>query len=164
MTVTTERLAPAVSNDPRHLIDAGLFDRLTSRIEKQHPELADGCAVRIMSQALAYLKACGDNPGKRLAPSPAVDIGWHAFLLYTRDYTEFCRQVAGRFIHHVPDDGESGTGVDDPNAMRVRTLDAINVCGFAVDTELWALPQECSNGGGPGGPGGGCHQGCHDSA
>jgi hypothetical protein len=28
------------------------------------------------------------------------DPGWHTFVLHTRDYREFCRRVAGRFIDH----------------------------------------------------------------
>ena len=26
--------------------------------------------------------------------------------MYTREYQEFCQEVAGRFIHHAPNDGE----------------------------------------------------------
>ena len=36
-----------------------------------------------------------------------VDKAWHAFLLHTREYAEFCHQIAGRFIHHVPTDEPS---------------------------------------------------------
>jgi hypothetical protein len=34
--------------------------------------------------------------------SPEVDEVWHAFILFTKDYAEFCRSVFGEFIHHVP--------------------------------------------------------------
>ncbi|WP_214110362.1 hypothetical protein [Acrocarpospora catenulata] len=44
------------------------------------------------------------EPGVGLAPSERVDIGWHTFLMYTRDYAAFCQTVAGRIIHHQPDD------------------------------------------------------------
>jgi hypothetical protein len=40
-----------------------------------------------------------------------VDWMWHAFVLFTRDYAEFCHRHFGTFIHHVPEDegeGEAG--------------------------------------------------------
>jgi hypothetical protein len=31
-----------------------------------------------------------------------VDEVWHAFILFTRDYADFCQRAFGTFIHHVP--------------------------------------------------------------
>ena len=40
-------------------------------------------------------------------PTPrVVDQLWQVFLLYTRDYSQFCDTLGG-FIHHVPSDGVS---------------------------------------------------------
>ncbi|WP_263399755.1 glycine-rich domain-containing protein [Saccharopolyspora pogona] len=38
-----------------------------------------------MDQALAFLAVSADHVGEPLAPTPVVDIGWHTFVLYTRD-------------------------------------------------------------------------------
>ena len=35
-------------------------------------------------------------------PSPEVDDVWHAFLLFTREYSAFCRDAVGFFVHHTP--------------------------------------------------------------
>lgn len=35
-------------------------------------------------------------------PSRAVDALWHAFILDTRAYDEFCRVAFGHFLHHIP--------------------------------------------------------------
>ncbi|MEM8667426.1 MAG: hypothetical protein AAGG48_07925 [Planctomycetota bacterium] len=35
-------------------------------------------------------------------PCPEVDEVWHAFILFTREYEEFCSCAVGRFIHHAP--------------------------------------------------------------
>ena len=35
-------------------------------------------------------------------PSQAVDDLWHEFILYTREYKEFCRRAFGGFLHHTP--------------------------------------------------------------
>jgi len=32
-----------------------------------------------------------------------IDDMWHNFILYTRDYTIFCNQYFGSYIHHQPD-------------------------------------------------------------
>jgi hypothetical protein len=34
--------------------------------------------------------------------STQVDEVWHTFIVYTRDYTNFCNDVFGRYIHHQP--------------------------------------------------------------
>lgn len=34
--------------------------------------------------------------------SQDVDNLWHTFLLFTKEYADFCKKHAGRFIHHVP--------------------------------------------------------------
>lgn len=85
------------------LIPEQLFARLTARIGAEHPDLPDGMPARIMDQALAFLAACAVTT-EPIGPSPTVDIGWHTFILYTQEYADFCQKIAGRFIHHVPDD------------------------------------------------------------
>ncbi len=32
-----------------------------------------------------------------------IDEIWHIFLLYTKDYMEFCDKYFGQYIHHLPD-------------------------------------------------------------
>jgi hypothetical protein len=138
----------------RSLIAPALFDRLVRRIGKDG-NLPVELATRIMDQALAFLGACARDHDQPLAPSELVDIGWHTFVLYTRDYAEFCRQVAGRFLHHTPTDEDdptaSGAGA---RATLDRTVAAIGAAGFVVDRELWSLGAvaDCT----------GCHNGCHD--
>lgn len=36
-------------------------------------------------------------------PSTLADDAWHAFVLCTKDYAEFCERFFGRMIHHYPD-------------------------------------------------------------
>lgn len=31
-----------------------------------------------------------------------VDLMWHTFILFTREYTDFCHHYFGFFIHHAP--------------------------------------------------------------
>jgi hypothetical protein len=48
-----------------------------------------------------FLYICGTYNGY-WSPSKDIDEGWHAFILFTRDYAEFCEKYLGRFIHHEP--------------------------------------------------------------
>lgn len=32
-----------------------------------------------------------------------IDQMWHIFLLYTRDYSDYCEKYFGEFLHHQPD-------------------------------------------------------------
>lgn len=141
--------AIAASRTGRSLISDALFVRMVDRIAAERNVQLD-LAERILDQALAFLGTCGRDHAAPLAPSALVDIGWHAFILHTHDYADFCQRIAARFLHHVPTEAnESATARD----TLVRTVTAIQRAGFAVDHELWR---------GDAGTCTGCHNGCHD--
>jgi hypothetical protein len=85
------------------MISDELQTRLVARIVKDHG-LPEEEAREILDATLGFLKLCADHPGNGFAPSSRVDIGYHTLLLYTRDYAAFCERVAGRLIHHEPND------------------------------------------------------------
>ncbi|WP_445548744.1 glycine-rich domain-containing protein, partial [Frankia sp. CiP1_Cm_nod2] len=97
----TAVVAPEAAMTARFLVRPDAFDRLVDRVVVEAAGDRD-LAIRIVDQMLAFLAASARNPGVGLAPSRLVDIGWHVFVLDTREYAVFCDQVAGRFIHHVP--------------------------------------------------------------
>ncbi len=41
-----------------------------------------------------------------LVPSRAIDEVWHQHILHTKQYTEDCQNIFGRYMHHVPSHGE----------------------------------------------------------
>ncbi|MGI5406637.1 glycine-rich domain-containing protein [Streptomyces chartreusis] len=150
MTIALERAVDTI--DPITLLDDGLTNRLARRITTDHPAIKEAAARRIVGQAAAFIAASGQRPGQSLAPSKLVDYGWHAFILHTVDYAEFCQRVVGCFVHHVPTDED-----EEPEhggaAARERTLAAIHTAGYTVDAELWRSTADCNQ----------CHAGCHDS-
>lgn len=136
----------------RGVIGPDLADRLAARITADHPGFDLPFAERIVDQTGAFLAACSTNREEPLTPSPVVDLGWHTFILHTRDYAAFCERVAGRFLHHVPEtpeQHEQGKAA----AQRERTLNAITAAGYTVDAELWPAAAKCTQ----------CHAGCTDS-
>jgi hypothetical protein len=133
---------------PRELIASGLFDKLTVRVMADEG-LERDAAEKVVEQALAFLVACSLHPNDHLSPSEMVDAGWHAFLLHTREYAEFCAQIAGRFIHHRPGD----PGEDLPTREAIgATIAAMRAAGLPVDASLWVPRAKCSQ----------CYAGCAD--
>lgn len=39
-----------------------------------------------------------------------IDNMWHNFILYTKDYTEFCHRYFDTYLHHEPDVAERTSG------------------------------------------------------
>jgi hypothetical protein len=140
ITTTSPRLT-----QPRDLISPGLFDRLALRVADDE-NTDPATAARIVGQALAFLAACAANPETRLAPSELVDAGWHAFILHTADYAEFCDKIAGRFLHHAPTAPGDDAG---PEAVGAA-IEAMRAAALPVDTALWVPAAKCSQ----------CYAGC----
>jgi hypothetical protein len=61
---------------------------------------ADIALEGLRSWYLAYLYADGRLIGM---PSKAVDEAWHEMILITREYTWFCQQAFGHYLHHSPE-------------------------------------------------------------
>jgi len=81
-----------------------------------------------------FLSLCALNPEVSYGMSGPVDDLWHTFITYTRDYAEFCDQVAGHFIHHVPTDPNNG--VEDGGYGRMLEAYAATF-GEAAPAEFW---------------------------
>ncbi|WP_285505512.1 hypothetical protein [Actinokineospora sp. NBRC 105648] len=108
--------------------------------------------VRIVNATLAFLAVCAENPGRNLRPSQRVDLGWHTFILNTRDYAEFCEHLGAGFLHHVPDEfTRPSTTRTAMRAALASTVETLTAAGFEVDADLWATDAgSCSQ----------CHSGC----
>jgi hypothetical protein len=141
MVVAVEDLGVNLRLANKRLVDDQLWKRLVNRIVNEK-QLDRQLSERIMDQALGFLQLCAIEPDGVYSPSPLVDIGWHTFILYTREYAEFCNRLAGFFIHHAPTGDESegssrGHGLETVSAMRAR--------GISLDSDLWATGAECSH-------------------
>jgi hypothetical protein len=132
MTTTIEQ-APAPS--PRGLVPEELFDELAAYVAKAH-HVTLSYAEGVIEQTLVWLRAVADNPGVRLAMSETVDLGWHAFILHSEEYLEFCRRLMGRYLHHVPP--APGTSMSEDAIT--RTIPALRATGYPVDLNHWSGP------------------------
>ncbi|MFC1626216.1 glycine-rich domain-containing protein [Pseudomonadota bacterium] len=53
-----------------------------------------------------WLAMCASNPNNDYVLFGEVDVMWHQFILFTKKYREFCDQVFGYFLDHVPGQDE----------------------------------------------------------
>lgn len=109
---------------PRPL-DDGLHERISARLSRDD-------AGAIVDETLLYLWVVANYPGESLPPSTLVDDGWHAFLLYTREYEAYCLDEYGFKIHHCPGDAATAiTGTAAGTAAFMRRH------GIPYNAELW---------------------------
>jgi len=59
-----------------------------------------GEMLKFLAVTNALIEELGDYWPK--APPRPVDAAWHAFVLHTRDYADYCQREFGRFLHHRP--------------------------------------------------------------
>ena len=87
-----------------HLIDTFRFPpSIAQKVIEKYPHLSDAEAHKVMDGLREYFHLC-NLAGRRMVsmPSQAVDVAWHEFILFTRQYEVFCRKTLGRFLHHTP--------------------------------------------------------------
>lgn len=57
----------------------------------------------LFTEILRYLVLCGLHRDVVVGMfSARVDEAWHAFILYTTEYTDFCMRFFGRYVGHAP--------------------------------------------------------------
>ncbi|GAB2584196.1 hypothetical protein GCM10027168_16310 [Streptomyces capparidis] len=131
MTITNQD-ATSVLN----LISPELRADLIAVVRKDYwPDLTEDLGERGVNQMAAFLAATAHATGEKMAPSLRVDLFWHAFVLHTKPYAEFCSALGTGFIHHVPD--RRGHTPAEGRAAMARTRDVIRSAGFAIDPEFW---------------------------
>ncbi|MEU5793048.1 hypothetical protein ABZ800_05885 [Streptomyces sp. NPDC047813] len=120
------------------LISPALRADLITMVREDHwPEMTDDQGERGVDQLAAFL-AVAARTTEKAAPSLRVDLFWHAAILHTKPYADFCDALGG-FIHHVPDrDSVAHDPAEGRAAMR-RTAEMIRAAGFVTDPEFWPV-------------------------
>ncbi|MGV9311750.1 glycine-rich domain-containing protein [Streptomyces sp. NPDC003691] len=121
----------------RDLVGPGLFERLAAFCAEEYG-MERVVADAVMDQAMAFVYVVGSERAYDLAPSRLVDPGWHAFMLHTQEYADWCRNRFGFFVHHEPN-----STVRTPDLM-VSVAGRIRAAGFEVDERLWGTTAECN--------------------
>ncbi|UTW09754.1 glycine-rich domain-containing protein [Pseudomonas benzenivorans] len=80
-------------------------ERLRIKLAERYPHLSTQQIQQVLTGLREYFQLCRMARRRMVAmPSQAVDVAWHEFILYTRQYRDFCNKGLGRFLHHTPND------------------------------------------------------------
>ena len=95
---------------------------LREKIDQEYdPALGEERLDTVLEGLRAWLLACLYGGGKTLGmPSQAVDVAWHEFILFTREYHEFCERAFGYYLHHTPE-----AALEEPPARSFRRTVAV---------------------------------------
>ncbi len=76
---------------------------LDRRLQQEFPQFGIGDRREVLAGLRDWFCIAQDGAGRSLSmPSKIVDEAWHAFILDTRAYREFCQRAFGRYYDHVP--------------------------------------------------------------
>jgi hypothetical protein len=89
---------------------------LIEKLLKNHIAQTQAEAEALFAEVKRYLVLCHLDSG---APwdmySTRVDEAWHQFVLFTRQYMEFCQRFFGKFSHHNPSNAPTVAEVSHEN-------------------------------------------------
>lgn len=71
----------------------------------KYPKMKENDYRTALEGLFCWFEICKGHP-KKLKPMPSVSIDdmWHFFILHTKQYSIFCEEFFGYFLHHSPDD------------------------------------------------------------
>ena len=129
----------------RFILSYEFPDHVRRKLERDAPELEWEPIERGLRE---WLIACAYRRREPLGmPSRAVDYAWHAFILDTAAYRDFCQKAYGRFLDHFPEDPTSAVAVevaDAPFASLSETVWAWDRSNASREREagMWSLDEE----------------------
>lgn len=135
-----------LANDPT------LLERM---IDYDHPALKERMIVKygwspdltdeIFEEMKKFMYLCATNDGA-MAPPEDIDEIWHNFILFTRDYADYCKRHVGIFLHHQPLTIDQRSRSD--GSMVLNTLAAAEHT-FGTLSQHWSfskIPGSCGPG------------------
>ena len=78
------------------------MDHVIARYSRDHDVPLD-LAREHEKELKRFFSLAALNPTFDYGMAGPVDALWHTFILFTREYAEFCESQIGRFLHHYPD-------------------------------------------------------------
>ena len=149
VAVTTVIFNWRVKNYRAKLIDSYVFPKTIARKVRQvYPHLDEAQARQVLRGLREYFHLIVLSKRKMVSmPSQVVDVAWHEFILFTKEYAEFCDRALGRFLHHTPAEAMKSKTVAQDGIKRAWRLSCyrINIDPknpqrlpllFAIDAQL----------------------------
>ncbi|WP_127477448.1 glycine-rich domain-containing protein [Sulfurivermis fontis] len=105
MAMAAGRLGRSAARRRRaaYIDDFAFHPAVLNKLREVRPGLTTAQEELVLAALRDYFHLC-NMAGRRMVamPSQVVDDAWHAFILFTRAYEQFCRRAFGRFLHHTP--------------------------------------------------------------
>ncbi|MFZ1325177.1 MAG: hypothetical protein WAT67_03980 [Candidatus Contendobacter sp.] len=77
--------------------------RVMEKVQSTYPHLNQSDMDLVIAGLKEYFLLCHSAKRRMIAmPSQVVDVAWHEFILFTREYTQFCKKAFGKYLHHTP--------------------------------------------------------------
>jgi hypothetical protein len=70
------------------------------------------------------------------AISESIDPFWHAHILHSEEYTEFCDQIVGRYLHHYQSDHANVQDMDFVCGVYQYTMSRYKECFKTIDARF----------------------------
>ncbi|SFC20377.1 glycine-rich domain-containing protein [Pseudoalteromonas denitrificans] len=81
-------------------------ETVKSKVSEIYPHLDSSELQQVMRGLKDYFYLIHIANKESVAmPSQIVDVAWHEFILFTREYDKFCSKAFGYFVHHTPAEG-----------------------------------------------------------
>jgi hypothetical protein len=114
-------------------------DRLLQRYATDNEATIEE-AQRAFEALKQFMVICAIKPGRKITSEP-IDRMWHSFLLFTKDYQNFCGNYLGRFVHHQPFETASPSTYLDTRAFTAKYFGGL-------DEKLWPVEAkaDCTSG------------------
>lgn len=85
------------------ILDFDFYKLIGWRFSQKRQTLSAEQRQQVFRALRQYFLICLDARGRFVSmPSQVVDDAWHEFILFTRNYEQFCRLAFGRMLHHTP--------------------------------------------------------------
>jgi len=93
----------AIKKRRKYIQEYNLPNRIKEKVISTYPHLNDNDGNNVIKGLKEYFAICNIAKLKMISmPSQVVDVAWHEFILFTRQYKEFCNKGFGKFLHHTP--------------------------------------------------------------
>jgi hypothetical protein len=104
---------------------------------KAAKRLKHGGATLELKRFLALPVIYPEDSAQAFVPSLPLDSLWHAFILNTPRYREFCDRVYGKYLDHVPGKSRRQTETRVFAGPMQFTVEKINAAFDGVNKRLW---------------------------
>jgi len=77
------------------------------------------------------------DPANAHAISAEVDPFWHAHILHSKQYMDFCESTVGEYMHHVPLDRNDHDQMREIRRLYTYTIKVLHELFAVVDPQMW---------------------------